>query len=125
MVERDEKGRFVPGSTGNADGRPPAAAASADASAYAAIAEIADHAIDRLATAVAKGDRWAIELVLQRVIPVPKAVPRVDEVTGPRAVRRLASSRAGRDCAVAAVVLAAEERTLDAEQRAAIRKGLA
>lgn len=124
MAERDEKGRFTAGHSGNPAGRPPEHEAGADASAYASIAEIADKALARLADAVAKGERWAIETVLARIVPVPKAVPRADETTGPRAVRRLASTRKGRDCAVAAVVIAAGEGTLDEQQRAALKEVL-
>jgi len=124
VSDRDDKGRFQSGQSGNPSGRPARASASVDASTYAHLADLGDAALSALEAAVKKGDRWAIEMVLQRVAPVPKSQPTTAEVYGPRAVKRLAATQRGREVAAAAVVIALEDRTLAASLVEAIREAM-
>ena len=71
---RDNQGRFHPGTSGNPSGRPPGITDKRVALKKQLLEPLLPEAIDKLAEAVSKGERWAIELVVTYSLPKPKPV---------------------------------------------------
>ena len=72
--ERDGKGRFTPGTSGNPDGRPLGIADKRVTAREELLGPILPEAIEKLHAAVKEGERWAVELVVTYSIPKPKPV---------------------------------------------------
>jgi hypothetical protein len=72
--DRDTKGRFHPGASGNPSGRPPGITDKRVALKKQLLEPLLPEAIDKLAEAVSEGERWAVELVVTYSLPKPKPV---------------------------------------------------
>jgi hypothetical protein len=72
--ERDNKGRFNVGSSGNPSGRPPGITDKRVALKKQLLEPLLPEAIEKLAEAVSEGERWAVELVVTYSLPKPKPV---------------------------------------------------
>ena len=72
--DRDTKGRFHPGTSGNPSGRPPGIADKRVALKKQLLEPLLPDAIEKLAEAVSEGERWAVELVVTYSLPKPKPV---------------------------------------------------
>jgi hypothetical protein len=72
--ERDQQGRFQPGSSGNPTGRPPGITDKRTAAKRALLEPLLPEAIDKLHQAVSDGERWAVELIVTYCLPKPKPV---------------------------------------------------
>lgn len=72
--ERDLRGRFSPGTSGNPSGRPPGIKDKRVTVREEWLGPILPEAIEKLHAAVRVGDKWAIELVVTYSLPKPKPV---------------------------------------------------
>lgn len=72
--DRDGKGRFSPGVSGNPGGRPPGIKDKRVSIREELLSPILPEAIEKLHAAVREGERWAIELVVTYSMPKPKPV---------------------------------------------------
>ena len=72
--ERDTRGRFSPGASGNPDGRPPGIKDKRVSVREELLGPILPEAIEKLHTAVREGERWAIEMTISYSLPKPKPV---------------------------------------------------
>lgn len=72
--DRDPKGRFSPGKSGNPAGRPPGITDRRVSEREKLLGPILPEAIEKLHAAVKQGDRWAVELVVTYSVPKPKPV---------------------------------------------------
>ncbi len=72
--DRDTKGRFSPGTSGNPSGRPPGIKDKRVTTREQCLGPILPEAIEKLHAAVKEGERWAIELVVTYSMPKPKPV---------------------------------------------------
>ena len=72
--ERDSKGRFSPGTSGNPSGRPPGITDKRVTEREKLLGPILPEAIEKLHAAVKQGERWAVELVVTYSMPKPKPV---------------------------------------------------
>jgi len=78
--ERDLRGRFNPGVSGNPSGRPPGIKDKRVTTREQWLGPILPEAIEKLHAAVKEGERWAVELVVTYSLPKPKPVD-PDELT--------------------------------------------
>ena len=72
--DRDPKGRFSPGTSGNPTGRPPGIADKRVAVKKQLLEPLLPEAIEKLAAAITEGERWAIEMTIAYCLPKPKPV---------------------------------------------------
>ena len=72
--DRDIKGRFSPGSSGNPSGRPPGITDKRVAVKKQLLEPLLPEAIEKLAAAITEGERWAIETTIAYCLPKPKPV---------------------------------------------------
>ena len=72
--DRDTRGRFTPGASGNPSGRPPGILDKRVAARKQLLEPLLPEAIEKLAEAVAEGERWAIETTIAYCLPKPKPV---------------------------------------------------
>lgn len=72
--ERDRRGRYSPGTSGNPSGRPPGIKDKRVNIREQMLGPILPEAIEKLHAAVKEGERWAIELVVSYSMPKPKPV---------------------------------------------------
>ena len=72
--ERDSRGRYSPGTSGNPNGRPPGIKDKRVTSREELLGPILPEAIEKLHVAVKEGERWAIEMVVAYSLPKPKPV---------------------------------------------------
>ena len=72
--ERDSRGRYSPGTSGNPTGRPPGITDKRVSIREELLGPILPEAIEKLHAAVRDGERWAIELVVTYSMPKPKPV---------------------------------------------------
>jgi len=72
--DRDTKGRFSPGTSGNPFGRPPGIKDKRVSIREELLGPILPEAIEKLHSAVKEGERWAIEMVVAYSLPKPKPV---------------------------------------------------
>jgi len=72
--ERNQQGRFQPGSSGNPAGRPLGITDKRTAAKRTLLEPLLPEAIDKLHQAVSDGERWAVELVVTYCLPKPKPV---------------------------------------------------
>ena len=72
--ERDSRGRYSPGSSGNPTGRPPGIKDTRVSTREQLLGPILPEAIENLHAAVREGERWAIELVVTYSMPKPKPI---------------------------------------------------
>lgn len=81
--ERDTKGRFTTGTSGNPAGRPPGIKDKRVNIREQLLGPILPEAIEKLHAAVKEGERWAIELVVSYSMPKPKPVDsdEMDEIS--------------------------------------------
>ena len=77
--ERDLRGRYSPGTSGNPGGRPHGIKDKRVSIREQLLGPILPEAIEKLHAAVKEGERWAIELVVTYSMPKPKPVD-VDEM---------------------------------------------
>lgn len=71
---RSETGQFVPGVSGNPNGRPPGRTDKRVNARDELLGPILPEAIGKLHAAVQEGERWAIELVVSYSLPKPRPV---------------------------------------------------
>ena len=71
---RDSRGQFAPGASGNPTGRPAGITDRRTAAKKALLEPLLPETIERLAEKVSDGERWAIEAVLRYCLPKPKPV---------------------------------------------------
>ena len=71
---RDHKGQFSPGASGNPSGRPPGITDKRVATTKLLLEPLLPEAIEKLKEKVADGERWAVELVVTYCLPKPKPV---------------------------------------------------
>ncbi len=72
--ERDSRGRFPPGISGNPAGRPPGIKDKRVTTREQWLGPILPEAIEKLHAAVKEGERWAVEMVIAYSMPKPKPV---------------------------------------------------
>ncbi len=72
--DRDTKGRFSPGTSGNPTGRPPGITDKRVAVKRQLLEPLLPEAIKKLKEAISDGERWAVELVVSYSLPKPKPV---------------------------------------------------
>lgn len=72
--DRDTKGRFNPGASGNPSGRPPGITDKRVAAKKMLLEPLLPEAIEKLAEAITEGERWAIEMTIAYCLPKPKPV---------------------------------------------------
>lgn len=72
--ERDPKGRFTHGTSGNPSGRPSGITDKRVAAKKALLEPLLPEAIEKLSAAITEGERWAVELVVTYCLPKPKPV---------------------------------------------------
>lgn len=72
--ERDSRGRYSPGTSGNPSGRPPGIKDKRVTTREKWLDPILPEAIEKLNAAVKEGERWAVELVVTYSMPKPKPV---------------------------------------------------
>ena len=72
--DRDTKGRFNPGVSGNPSGRPPGITDKRVAAKKLLLEPLLPEAIEKLAEAISAGERWAIETTIAYCLPKPKPV---------------------------------------------------
>ena len=74
LQDRDGRGRFSPGQSGNPTGRRPGSKNRATKLREELLDPILPEAIEKLAEAVSEGERWAVELCISYCLPKPKPV---------------------------------------------------
>ena len=72
--DRDARGKFTPGASGNPAGRPPGIKDKRVTLREELLGPLLPEAIEKLHAAVKEGERWAVELVVTYSIPKPKTV---------------------------------------------------
>ena len=72
--DRNRKGQFAPGSSGNPSGRPPGITDRRAEAKRQLLEPLLPEAIERLHEKLTEGERWAIEAVLRYCLPKPKPV---------------------------------------------------
>jgi hypothetical protein len=72
--ERDVEGKFLPGVSGNPNGRPKGSTDKRTQIREELLGPILPKAVEKLEAAVDQGERWAIELVIGFSIPKPRPV---------------------------------------------------
>jgi hypothetical protein len=72
--ERDQKGQFRVGTSGNPAGRPPGITDKRTATKKALLEPLLPEAIEKLQQAVSDGERWAVEMTIAYSLPRPKPV---------------------------------------------------
>jgi len=72
--DRDTKGRFNPGVSGNVAGRPPGITDKRVAAKKLLLEPLLPEAVEKLAEAISAGERWAIETTIAYCLPKPKPV---------------------------------------------------
>ena len=72
--ERDNKGRFNPGTSGNPSGRPAGITDKRVAVKNQLLEPLLPEAIEKLTEAISEGERWAIEITIAYCLPKPKPV---------------------------------------------------
>ena len=72
--DRDAKGRFSPGRSGNPSGRPPGIADKRVSTNRALLEPLLPEAVDKLRQAVSAGEKWAVEMIVAYCLPKPKPV---------------------------------------------------
>ena len=77
--ERDLKGRYSPGASGNPRGRPPGIKDKRVTAREELLGPILPEAIEKLHEAVKAGDKWAIEMTIAYSLPRPKTID-IDEM---------------------------------------------
>lgn len=77
--ERDAKGRFSPGTSGNRSGRPPGIKDKRVTTRDEWLAPLLPEAVEKLHDAVRAGEKWAIEMTIAFSPPRPKPVD-IDEL---------------------------------------------
>ena len=71
---RNDKGQFLPGVSGNPSGRPRGIIDKRVKARDDLLGDLLPKAIEKLSAQVDKGERWAIELVVNFSIPKPRPV---------------------------------------------------
>jgi hypothetical protein len=72
--ERDTKGRFNPGASGNPSGRPQGIKDKRVTAKKMLLEPLLPEAIEKLAHAISQGERWAVEMTIAYCLPKPKPV---------------------------------------------------
>ena len=72
--DRDTKGQFAAGTSGNPSGRPPGITDKRVAVKRQLLEPLLPEAIEKLKEAISDGERWAVELVVSYSLPKPKPV---------------------------------------------------
>ncbi len=72
--DRDTKGQFAAGTSGNPSGRPPGITDKRVAVKKQLLEPLLPEAIEKLAAAITEGERWAIEMTIAYCLPKPKPV---------------------------------------------------
>ena len=72
--ERDLRGRYSPGTSGNPGGRPPGIKDKRVSTREQLLGPILPEAIEKLHKAVKAGDKWAIEITISYSLPKPKPI---------------------------------------------------
>ena len=72
--DRDIKGRFSPGASGNPTGRPPGITDKRVTAKKLLLEPLLPEAIEKLAEAISAGERWAIETTIAYCLSRPKSV---------------------------------------------------
>ncbi len=72
--ERDSRGRYSPGSSGNLGGRPLGIKDKRVSIREQLLGPILPEAIEKLHKAVKAGDKWAIEITISYSLPKPKPI---------------------------------------------------
>lgn len=70
--DRDARGRYSPGTSGNPVGRPPGITDRRVAAKKELLDPILPEAIEKLREAVTAGERWAVEMTIAYCLPRPK-----------------------------------------------------
>lgn len=69
-AERDEKGRFPPGQSGNPKGRPPGRGNERTEFLDALLGEDGEKIVQQLRERAIAGDKWAVRLAVDRLLPM-------------------------------------------------------
>lgn len=77
--DRDGKGRFTPGASGNPRGRPSGIKDKRVTAREELLGPILPEAIEKLHEAVKAGEKWAIEITISYSLPKPKPID-IDEM---------------------------------------------
>ena len=72
--ERDSRGRYSPGTSGNPGGRPPGIKDKRVSIREQLLGPILPEAIEKLHKAVKAGEKWAIEMTIAYSLPKPRPV---------------------------------------------------
>jgi len=72
--DRDSRGRYTPGTSGNPGGRPPGIKDKRVTNREEWLGPILPEAIEKLHAAVREGERWAVEMTIAYSLPKPKPV---------------------------------------------------
>jgi hypothetical protein len=74
LQDRDDKGRFAPGQSGNPQGRRKGSRNRSTQVREELLGPILPGAIEKLRLAVSEGEKWAIEMTIAYCLPKPKPV---------------------------------------------------